>query len=152
MSYYEIKRDETDRRKVKPWIVLKDGMSLKHTAYDVYYRTFDSRKQAQKAIDEDAAYDAYLARLYEQNAAGFREWNAEESKEIDDYAAILKANAESWTFLGKDTAQNIARRQHEKDARDLESDSWIDPKRVHAETRRIMAARAEAFKRAGLVL
>ena len=117
-----------------------------------YPRRFSTRKDAQKEIDKDIAYDAYLARLYEQDAAGFKEWSAEESKEIDDYALVLRANKESWTFSGKFTAQVIAKQQHEKDAKCLESQSWIDPKRVHAEKRRIMAARAEAFRRAGLTL
>lgn len=152
MSHYEIKRDESDHRKVKPWMVLKDGIQMTWDAGRPYPRRFVTRKDAQAEIDKDIAHDAYLARLYEQDAAGFKEWNAAESKEIDDYAAVLRENAESWTFFGKYTAQNIARQQHKKDAKDLESESWIDPKRVHAEKRRIMAARAEAFKRAGLEL
>ena len=151
MSTYEIKRDESNRRKVKPWIVLKDGGPLKYTAHNSYYRTFDTRKQAQEAIDEDAAHDAYLARLYEQDAEGFKEWSTEESKEIDAYAEILRANTERWTLGGKLEAQAIARQQHQEDAKAL-TQQWMDTKRTHAEKRRIMAARAEAFKRAGVAL
>jgi len=149
---YEIKRDETDHRKVKPWMVVKDGIPLEwDRGSKGYPMHFPSRKEAQAEIDKDIAWDAYLERLYEQDATGYV-WTADEQRQIDEYAVVLKANGESWTFCGKFTAQVIARHQHQKDADVLKSDSWIDPKRIHAEKRRVMAARVEAFKRAGIEL
>jgi hypothetical protein len=150
---YEIKRDENDHRKVKHWVIIKDGIPLEWDGGSKGCPMhFATRRDAIEQVEKDKSHDAYIARLYEQEAAGFKEWNAAESKEIDDYAAVLLANAESWTFFGKFTAQVIARHQHQKDAEVLLSDSWVDPKRIHAEKRRIMAARAEAFKRAELEL
>lgn len=149
---YSIERDPTDHRTNRCWIVRKDGVALVYTMGSRCPQTFKNRKDAQARIDDDIAHDAYLANLFAQDTATVRTWTPAEQKEIDDYAAILKANEESWTFCGKRTAQIIARQQHEKDAECLLSNSWVDPKRLHAEKRRIMAARTEAFKRAGLTL
>lgn len=150
MNQYEIKRDTAGHRKVKPWMVLKNGDPYESAkGYPMHFR---NRREAQEEIDKDIAHDAYLAQLYEQDAAAVRAWTAEQEREIDEYAEVLRVNAESWTFWGKYPAREIARRQHERDARDLASNSWIDPRRIHAEKRRAMAARVEAFRRAGLEL
>lgn len=154
LSEYIIKRDETDHRKVKPWIVLKDGTPLTHdqNARNPCVRSFPTRKAAQAEIDKDIVWDAYVVRLFEQDAAGVYEWNADENEEIEKFAQRLRENPEQWTFNGPARFVAIARRQHEKDAEDLEKDDWIDAKRFHAEKRRTRAARVEAFKRAGVEL
>lgn len=149
---YSIERDLTDHRKTKPWIVLKDGVALTYTMGSHFPETFKNRKEAQVKMQVDIAHDAYLARLFTQDIATVRTWTPAEQKEIEDYAAVLSANEECWTFHGKRTAQFIARHQHETDTKDISHDHWVNPKRFHAEKRRVMAARVEAFKRAGLTL
>src|SRR5262249_40401237 len=135
----------------KLWMVLKDGQPYAREGSKGYYMRFNTRKSAQEEIDKDVAWDAYLARLYEQDRSGVYVWTVEEELELDAYAAVLKANELRWTFFGKFPIQVVARQQHERDAKNLQSDSWADAKRVHAEKRRVMAARVEAFRRAGLV-
>ena len=148
---YEIKRDESDHRKVKPWIVLKNGEPMKYDGCR-YAQRFKTRKDAQEKVTQDIEWDAYLVRLHEQDAAGVYEWNAGETEEIEKFTQQLLENPEQWTFNGPARFADIAQHQHWKDAKDLESDAWIDVKRFKAERRRRMAARAEAFKRAGLEL
>jgi hypothetical protein len=151
MPTYTIERDLNDHRKVKPWLVLKDGVVMNHHNC-LYVEKFSTRKDAQKRIDDDIAGDAYLVRLHEQDTAAVRTWTPEEKKEISDFAVILTANEERFTFHGKLSIQAISRGRHVKDAKDLATNHWIDPKRLHAELRRNMAARVEAFKCAGLTL
>lgn len=146
---YTIERDLTNHRKVKPWIVLKDGVRMPspRSGYCTFYFT---RKAAQEDIDADVAYDAWLARLYLDDFERVYRWSEDEGKQIDEYAGTLKENRLRWTFAGQFPIRQTAREQHWKSCEDLKRWDWGDATKFHAETRRTMAARLEAFKRAGV--
>lgn len=135
----------------KRWIVTKDGEPVKWSAGDHYPQTHQRKRDAVEYIGKLKVGDAWTALLFAQDATGVYVWTPEEEKQINDYAVVLKVNATRWNFFGQQPAQDIARDQHVKDAEALDK-QWIDTKRTHAEKRRVMAARVEAFKRAGVVL
>ena len=135
------------------WKVLKNGQEMRREgAY--YPRLFKLKREAEAFCVEDAENDRIKALHAEQDRTGVYVWSEADNQQIEEYAAALIENKERWTMTGKFPIQELGRREHEKDAAVLSGprESWIDPDRYFAEKRRVMAARREAFKRAGLEL
>jgi hypothetical protein len=135
----------------KRWAVLKDGDTVKMDGC-AYGATYQTKREALAEIPKFMAGDEWRERLFEDDRTGVYHWTVDDTKQINDYAEVLRANELRWTFGGEFTAQVIARQQHAKDAEDIaKPDSyWIDAARVRAEKRRIRAARVEAWRRAGI--
>lgn len=125
---------------------------MKYSERDTLPRTFNTRKQAQEFADTDRQRDEYRARVFEQDRTRQYEWDADENAQIDGLAQKLRENPEQWTWNGPSHFVDMSRMQHVKDAEALESRNWLDCDFYHAEKRRLMAARREAFRRAGLEL
>jgi len=149
-AVYEIKRDESDHRKVKPWIVLKNGQPLKYHERDSFPRHYSSKRLAQLAADKDAEWDAYAGVVLADDAGRKYHWTPEELEQIASLTLSLKLNEEKWTFNGKARFVDISRGHQAKDE-DSQKADWTNAL-YPAQLRRRMAARAEAFKRAGLEL
>lgn len=130
------------------WSVLKGGQVVEG------HYCHKRKRDAIAAIEDLIAYDKWLEKLLAEDRAGTYTWSEDEEKQINEFAELLKANEERWTFCGKFPIQKLARDRHKKDAEDLTTDksNWVEPDRFFAETRRRMAARVEAFKRAGVEL
>ena len=150
-AVYEIKRDESDRRKVKPWMVLKNGEPLKHSPHNHYHQNFSSKRLAQIAADKDAEWDAYAGVVATDDASGEYHWTPEELEQIASLTLSLKLNEEKWTFNGKARFVDISRGHQAKDAEDSQKTNWTNAL-YPAQLRRQMAARVEAFRRAGIEL
>jgi len=148
---YEIRRDETDHRKNKPWIVVKNGEPLKYRQIDSYPKHFSSKRLAKIAADKDAEWDAYMAIVLADDASREYRWTAEEQQQIEDLRLALRLNEEKWTFNGKVRFVELSRIGQRKDVEDSQKTTWTDAN-YPAQLRRRMAARAEAFRRAGLEL
>lgn len=135
------------------WQVLKNGEPVKYEGAH-YARSFKLKRDAAAFCFNDAEYDKIRALHAEQDRTGVYVWSDADDKQIDKYAAALIENKERWKMTGKFPIQELGRREHEKDAAVLSGprESWIDPDRYFAEKRRVMAARREAFNRAGLEL
>lgn len=148
---YEIKRDETDHRKVKPWIVVKNGEPLKYSPRDSFPKTFRSKRLATIAATKDTEWDSYMEIVLADDASGEYRWTVEELAQIDELVLSLKLNEEKWTFNGKARFVDISRGHQARDAEDSRKTNWTEA-HYPVQLRRRMAARAEAFKRAGVTL
>lgn len=152
MAEYVIERWQQDHRKQKPWIVRKDGELMKYSERDSHPRIFKKRKDAEAHAAADKANEEWRARILTQDQAGVCEWDEAEEAEIEKYVTKLRENPLQWTMNGQHPFVTIARIQHDKDAETLTQSNWTDCEFYHAQKRRVMAARVEAFKRAGEAL
>jgi hypothetical protein len=130
------------------WRVLRDGQPFDSSRHQFITR----KRDAEKAAAELAAWDEWQAHVYRDDADGSFRWTATELSQIVEYAAKLATNSMGCSFFTQLPLRTIARQQHQKDAEDLLKDDtcWTDAPWVRAEKRRVMAARLEAFRRAGL--
>jgi len=149
---YSIERVQEEKR--VGWYVVEGGRRLHYSgkAADRSYcpTQYKTRKSALERIEELRKYDARLELIFAQDFSRAYVWTEEEQKQIQDYAAQLKDNRLRWTFHGQFPLQQIAREQHWKDVEVLRRRDWTDPALFHAEKRRVMAARLEAFRQAGV--
>lgn len=135
------------------WKVLKNGQDTKREGTS-YARSFKLKREAEAFCIQDAESDRINALHAEQDRTGLYIWSDPDNQQIDEYAIALRENKLRWTMTGQFQLQDIGRREQEKDAAVLTGprERWLNPDRLFAEKRRIMAARCEAFKRAGLTL
>jgi hypothetical protein len=135
----------------RSWAVLKDGEMVEGHKYH------PRKRDALAAIPQIQARAEYEARVLAEDLDGIS-WTPEEEQNINEYAEVLRENPEKFTFVGRRRIVDIARTDHDSDARTIEQhlmqpgpqNNWS--KLVCAEVRRRRAARVEAFKRAGLDL
>ena len=130
------------------WAIQRDGVNVDCWSWR------KTKKECVAQVSVLIALDEYRARVLEQDASGVYVWDTDEEKHIAEYVEALRTNRECWTMNGKMTLQEKARLQQSKDKSVVEGprSCWTDPDTYFAEKRRTMAARAEAFKRAGLEL
>lgn len=132
------------------WTILRNGVK------DDRWSWRNTKRECVAQVEKFIAADKYSAQVMEQDRTGVYVWDADEEKQIAEYAEALRVNIEVWTLGigGKMTRQDKARMQHENERKTLEGpkDCWREPDKYFAEIRRRMAARVEAFKRAGAEL
>lgn len=132
------------------WIVLNSN--------DPEYRRYYIRKKdALEAIPEFEKEDRHVSRLFAMQESGIYEWAAQENTEIDRLAEAIRNKETRPTFSGKQTMEEISRKEHVSDARIVASWHALGPvsghgKQICAEIAWRQQARQEAFKRAGLTL
>lgn len=152
----------TTQKYGRQWNALRDGVAVTSDHYSPHVLTFGTRKEAELFCVTHAANMERDALETAQDASGNYVWSATEEKEIAEYVTRLYANESRRTFTGVQTLQETARKQHVDDAKMLRHHvdfalafntvptEWS--KGVSRRIRRVMAARAETFKRAGLAL
>ena len=119
---------------------------------------FKTKRDAQAALIEIEKQADWEARLLAMDATGQYTLTPEQDAETDALAAALRENRTRKTFSGEQTFQESARKEHDSDARIIESWQAFQPtisehgQLVCAELRLRRFARVEAFKRAGLSL
>jgi hypothetical protein len=111
------------------WAIQRDGVNVDCWSWR------KTRKECVEQIPKLIATDEYRAKVMEQDRSGVYTWDADEERQIADYAEKLKA----WTMNGKTTLQAKARLQQQAD-RDVVNgprEHWLDADRLFAEKRRI---------------
>lgn len=132
------------------WIVL-------NSADSEYRRYFARKKDALEAIPNFEKEDRHVARLFAMQESGVYEWTPEESTEIDKLAEAIRNKEVRPTFSGKQTVEEISRKEQVSDSRTVASWHALGPvsghgKQICAEIAWRQKARLEAFERAGLAL
>jgi hypothetical protein len=159
---YAIERYQGEKDRKPVWYITGDGKRLDYDGKPQvawsgrlwYPKAYRTRKDAAERIAQWERFDIWLAKMFEQDFNRVYEWDADEEKQIEAYAVELRANALRYSFAagGRTSVQDLGRRQHRIDADMLRRRDWLDAGRLHVEKRRTMAARIEAFKRAGVTL
>lgn len=152
---YTVTENPNEQRRRKSWVVVDaEGQALDYEGKidrHGFYASYDTRKAATEYAAKFTAWAERRERIMREDRAGIT-WTPEEEKQIEEYAAVLRANETHWTLYGKETRREFAVRLHQEDARDIASTNtnWIDCEYFRAEKRRVRAARTEAWRRAGL--
>lgn len=150
---FTVAENTKERRRRKSWVVVDaEGRALDYEGKidrHGFAAAYDTRRDAVEHAAKFTGWAERRERIMREDWAGIA-WTPEEQQQIEEYAVVLRANETHWTFYGEETCRESAARQHASDARDLESTNWTDCEYFHAEKRRVRAARAEAWRRAGL--
>lgn len=147
-SKYTVVKDDYRR-----WSILRDGQPI-IGENGIARHKYSRKRDALEEIPLIVAAVEYEALCGAQDAAGVFVWTTNEEEQIADYVKALKVNATRWYMSGQMTLQEAGRVQHAKEQEVLDGprENWLNPDRYFREKRRTMAARIEAYKRAGIEL
>ena len=155
---YQLQREAPGVGPVR-WFILKAGKRVDREGEPEdserrpprYAVCYTRKKDALARIKELEEWEVYLDRLFAQDYSRVYIWTDSEWKQIEEMAQKLRDNEERWNMGGKVHMRELSRECHWKTCVEMRR-YRLDTARNNAVVRRVMAARHEAHRLAGVEL